>query len=431
MDIQVRGALQSVLGRDYIMHSHRHPHINAPGNTPQKAHKDSYFGYNQLRHHRPRWAMLMYYPAETTKDLGPTVIIPGSQYLSLGNMGHHLNTESCPSEWRTDEQKWMMCPAGSVVLIHYDLWHRGTANKGNSLRYMFKFQFMRTKLPTEPSWYCLDTTFPEGSFGKMVDLSPVWRSMWDWYCGKLSTKAMNDEEIEAASQLLFSPSGELCEPWRVAAAYKLGQAECSKTLDRLLEGIVSTDENIYRNAMYGLTARCDQREVLDKVCSILEDTSNSVGSRGAAAFILGESCLQQHDGTVPALLHAVDDASVYIRREVAEALGTCPRTTEQIAPILTALSTFLDTADDQVSYMAAFSIGQTAVGLTTEMAATEDIKSLTYKLDTLSQQSRNRYVRFFALFALQMIPTMVAKDLLIKTLLNTHWDDLTHPASGW
>ena len=36
-------------------------------------------------------------------------------------------------------------PAGAVVITHYDVWHRATANtqSHDSLRWMFKFQFVR------------------------------------------------------------------------------------------------------------------------------------------------------------------------------------------------------------------------------------------------------------------------------------------------
>ena len=32
------------------------------------------------RQHEPHWVMIMYYPQETTADMGPTQLLPGSQY---------------------------------------------------------------------------------------------------------------------------------------------------------------------------------------------------------------------------------------------------------------------------------------------------------------------------------------------------------------
>ena len=46
-------------------------------------HRDSYWGVQRVRHHRPRWLLCMYYPAAVTLEMGPTAIAPGSQYYSL------------------------------------------------------------------------------------------------------------------------------------------------------------------------------------------------------------------------------------------------------------------------------------------------------------------------------------------------------------
>jgi hypothetical protein len=54
----VRGALTSILGRDYFTHAHRHLHSSGKGD--QGWHKDSYWGLRRMRHHRPRWCMILY-----------------------------------------------------------------------------------------------------------------------------------------------------------------------------------------------------------------------------------------------------------------------------------------------------------------------------------------------------------------------------------
>ena len=63
-DPVVRGAFTSILGENYVMHSHRHPHQNNPHSDGQGFHKDSYWGYQKVRHHCPRWAMAFYYPQD-------------------------------------------------------------------------------------------------------------------------------------------------------------------------------------------------------------------------------------------------------------------------------------------------------------------------------------------------------------------------------
>ena len=77
-----RGALQSVLGERHVMHAHRHMHVTNM-NSFQNFHKDGQSGHGPLRHHRPRWAMIMYYPGGAALEMGPTAIIPSSNMLSI------------------------------------------------------------------------------------------------------------------------------------------------------------------------------------------------------------------------------------------------------------------------------------------------------------------------------------------------------------
>lgn len=137
----VNGALTSVLGPNYMMHCHRHGHYNA---SPKAGgwHKDSYWGYSKIRNLHPWWAMVMYFPQDTPIELGPTGVMPGTQYDETKTFG-------------TDEPEGEAVAtgkAGTFALIHYDIWHRSTPNLLGKERYMLKFEFMRTEAPTAPSW---------------------------------------------------------------------------------------------------------------------------------------------------------------------------------------------------------------------------------------------------------------------------------------
>jgi Phytanoyl-CoA dioxygenase (PhyH) len=80
-DPVIKGALESVLGSNFTMQPHRHPHLTSPGSKAQQWHKDSFFGYRKpLRHHQLRYVMAMYYPQDTTMEMGPTGIKPGTHY---------------------------------------------------------------------------------------------------------------------------------------------------------------------------------------------------------------------------------------------------------------------------------------------------------------------------------------------------------------
>ena len=70
--------------------------------------------------------------------------------------------------------------AGTVVLVHYDIWHRGMPNESDKKRYMIKIMFTRIEEPAAPSWSNAD---PDGWDDGGPPLSGAWKSMWSWYRG--------------------------------------------------------------------------------------------------------------------------------------------------------------------------------------------------------------------------------------------------------
>ena len=132
--------------------------------------------------------MAMYYPQDVTLDMGPTAVLPRSAYLTcdheaglartmkIGEDRLDYNTIRQLQKDRKDtaavdmlnaaaansllapqeaedggKGKFATVPAGSVVLIHYDLAHRGTRRrvKGASERFMVKFQAFRVSDPSD------------------------------------------------------------------------------------------------------------------------------------------------------------------------------------------------------------------------------------------------------------------------------------------
>ena len=81
-DPAVDGALQSLLGPSYLIHPHRHCHHNLSGSEGQGMHQDSYENDQNVRHHRTRWTMAFYYPQDVSLDMGPTAILPATQYYN-------------------------------------------------------------------------------------------------------------------------------------------------------------------------------------------------------------------------------------------------------------------------------------------------------------------------------------------------------------
>ena len=84
-----------------------------------------------MRDHRPRHLLALFYPQDTTLEMGPTTVIPQSHYPALNREGAHTSeqhlslphpgggAEVCPScpPW----------PLGSAYAPYQCSWHTGTA----------------------------------------------------------------------------------------------------------------------------------------------------------------------------------------------------------------------------------------------------------------------------------------------------------------
>lgn len=144
---EIVGALTSLLGEDYALSAHRHCHVAMEGSQGQTWHQDSFFGFQQFRHAAPTDVMIMYYPQAVSDLMGPTAIVPGSQYGRQWSTGMSGTVAPQSDKLMTTERP------GACLLMHYHLWHRGTQQLGGSnvpMRFMFKFQFRRTR-PLQPA----------------------------------------------------------------------------------------------------------------------------------------------------------------------------------------------------------------------------------------------------------------------------------------
>ncbi len=179
---EVRGALSSLLGPDYIEHPHRYCHNMAPldeapediaAAVGQRCHQDSYTPMSRPRQHYPRYARIIYYPRATPEQHGPTHVTPGSQF--------HKTV--------TDEDRAaalpMAGPAGSLWITHFDVIHGAGINLSDRTRHMIKFIYLRRGGLKGPAWKCQDLQWknPEGLQAPW-DLEVAWSHMWDWMCGK-------------------------------------------------------------------------------------------------------------------------------------------------------------------------------------------------------------------------------------------------------
>ncbi len=80
---------------------------------------------------------IMYFPQETTRAMGGTLILPGSQFRMI-----HEAEAARYQNFRG--QLHTVCPAGTLVVVHHGMWHCGQPNRTDITRYMFKLRLNPT-----------------------------------------------------------------------------------------------------------------------------------------------------------------------------------------------------------------------------------------------------------------------------------------------
>ncbi|MBT7099917.1 phytanoyl-CoA dioxygenase, partial [Candidatus Poribacteria bacterium] len=227
----VDGALRSVLGDGYYMHPHRHCHHNPPGSPGQTMHIDSW----ARRRHTTRMVMVFYYPQDTPAERGPTGVVAAS----------HPYNDRPEGDPRWDELK-LVGDAGTVVLVHYDIWHRGTPNTTDEPRYMMKFLFSRMDEPTQPTWDATGDAWQDDT-----GLHPAMReTLWNWHTGAPNA-AGGAESTDVAS--LLTGLGAESETQALDAAYEIAGAGAD-IVPALVDKLSDESARVWRGAGYALSS---------------------------------------------------------------------------------------------------------------------------------------------------------------------------------
>ncbi len=437
----IQGALTSVLGPEYIMHPHRHCHFTEPGRKVQSWHKDSYWGHAKVRNHHPWWAMIFYYDHAVDEELGPSGLMPGSQYYN-----NRTGDER-------EQDVHLLGESGTFALIHYDLWHRGNANNAvDRTRSMLKFQFVRMARPSAPTWDHKGQPWqPMNGDGPPNQHESIWQHQWQWLRGQGNTMQASETNangavgklvdqlarpdrqvrLHAADSLgmlgiaaadaipaLAAAVADEYEPVALNAAYALaGMGE--PAVVALLGVLTTGDKDAIRNAAYGLAAlgKAAVRGLIDRLQNSQEQT------RGYAAYALGEIGLRgtaDAASAVAGLARLASDESEWVRHTMVEALGTLD-VQENVAAQSAAVATLvkgLQDANGQVRFTSALAL--TRLG-PVAAAATPALQ--------IALHDENRYVRANAVDALNRIGTPEAQRILIDYLLAARWCPSTTPES--
>ena len=389
-DPAVDGALTGVLGEDYYMHPHRHCHYRPPGGEGQELHKDSF----TKRRHRTRWILAMYYPQDTTEDMGPTGVVPGTQYHNwlTGPIGVRRHVDG------TEGEVPMVVDAGTVLIVHYDIWHRGMANLSNKKRYMMKFMFTRMGEPRVPSW---ESQNEEWVTDADDEYPAMWGQMWRWHYGAKNGDYVRDGGSEGPISDLVKSLRVDSESVCLEAAYTLG-AIGAPAVPPLIDTLRDESEAVRRNASYALSAIGEP--AVDALMEASQEADADI--RDMAVETLGDIGPPARQA-VPLLREALQDESIAVRRHAAEALGTA---SQQSSDGVEALGKALTDADEFLRRNAALALAR--IG----SSAGDATSALTTALE-----DNDRYDRGKAAQALHRIGSPAAQDALMRLLTTAQW----------
>ena len=395
-DPAVSGALASILGDDYFVEPHRHCHFRPPGGGDQTLHKDS---FTRLRH-RTRRVVAFYYPQDTTADMGPTAVVPGS---------HYYNTDKAALE--ESGEVMVTVDAGAVVIANYDIWHRGTGNRSTKHRYMMKFLVARMSEPeASASNGGIGADFGEGRGSTML------RQTLNWHSGVAggNGNGANGQSIDQLADVVANGS----ERSALDAAYRLGDmaGRAVPALVELLEHGSGLDWWEHRkttgqgeglnspsaNAAYGL---CSAGQ--PAVPALIECTRDSRWwLRAFAAETLGDIGPAASE-SVPALVELASDEDSTVRTETINALGLAgQRGTDAVPTLAAALSDEASSVRTEASLALARTGARAAAATSALIAALED---------------EDRYVRGNSVHALYRIDTQDSRDALLRYLMASRW----------
>ena len=376
-DPAVDGALQSLLGPSYLIHPHRHCHHNLSGSEGQGMHQDSYENDQNVRHHRTRWTMAFYYPQDVSLDMGPTAILPAAQYYNSSKQAY-------------EREELPLCGrAGTVTIVHYDLWHRAMPNASDRDRFMVKFLFTRMGEPRAPSWDHRDGTWQAEGTDPPADLC---RRAWDWMRGTDGTAAPTAVSLDELRQTLDAEA----EAERLRTVYALAargeeampvllNALCSEAKVRLETNLANAHTNPSQlDAVFALSAV--GRPAVPHLVELLDEKDWWL--RAAAADVLGDLGTTASD-TVPHLTRVLDDETEWVRRNAVEALGNIGPAAAEAVP---ALSRRLQDSESWIRHNTALALAKIGP------AAAEAVPALRKNID-----DEDRYARANAAVALERI----------------------------
>jgi hypothetical protein len=144
----VAGALRSLVGPAPTV-DHHFVHVREPrSGEAQPLHADAVIDTRLDAFD----VQLMYYPHDVTLEMGGTLSVPGSHLrrTNESDTGRYQNLLG---------QVRLVCPAGTVLVLHHGIWHGGRRNDSDTVRHMYKIRLNPT-VPQVRLWDTADLADP-------------------------------------------------------------------------------------------------------------------------------------------------------------------------------------------------------------------------------------------------------------------------------
>lgn len=162
-DPRVLGIVTSLVGADPI-YDHHFPHVTQPGHRHgENLHQDAIFDPRPFAFD----IQISIFPQETTQAMGGTLIVPGSHFrrVNEGDIHRYQHLRG---------QQQIVCPAGTFVVWHNNLWHSGRTNRSTERRTMFKLR-LQPRERQYRTWALGDAGDPE--IDRILDTPEPWHGV--------------------------------------------------------------------------------------------------------------------------------------------------------------------------------------------------------------------------------------------------------------
>lgn len=142
---QIQGIVESLVGPDPI-YDHHAVHVRKVQGEPSNDrsltslawHRDATPDFRKDRFD----VQLFYFPHDTPAEMGGTAMLPGSHLHDIVDIGHFQNFKG---------QVRVICPAGTILVAHQNIWHCARHNYVDRERVMFKLR-LNPRVPQFRLW---------------------------------------------------------------------------------------------------------------------------------------------------------------------------------------------------------------------------------------------------------------------------------------